>query len=258
MVFDTHLHTTFSGDASMSSLDAAKKAQENGLGIIITEHMDIDYPDNPETFVFDLDEYFGQLGELRSDSLLLGIELGLRPECRSRNELIANSQPFDQIIGSIHVVDGVDIYRPQFTRDQAKGAAYGRYMETVLACVKDYAAFDTLGHIDYICRYACYEDPEIRLADFADEWTAICQALIEQGKALEINTRRLDQKPALDALKALYRHYGKLGGKYVTIGSDAHRLTDIGRRLDEAWELAECLELTPVYFKERKLFYDKR
>ncbi len=257
-MFDTHLHTHFSGDSSMDFSGAAQAAKAAGLGLIVTEHMDLDYPDNPETFVFDPAEYFRELEPFRTNEVLLGVELGLRPECREKNMELAAAYPFDEIIGSIHVVDGIDIYRPQFTRGRSKKEAYGRYLASMLECVEGFFGFDTLGHVDYICRYAAYDDAELHLADFFDEWSAVCKALIAGGQVLEINTRRLQQASAVAALGKLYGRYRELGGRYVTIGSDAHKTADVGRCLAEAWQLAERLDLRPVYFQERKMQYDKR
>ena len=257
-MFDTHLHTSFSRDSKMSSSDAIEQATAQGINIIITEHLDLDYPENPEEFVFDFDEYFEMLTPWRNDKVLLGVELGLRCECVAKNKEIISEWPFDEVIGSIHVVDGVDIYRPDFTRSNDKKVTYKRYFDIMSDCIKGFDDFDTLGHIDYICRYAVYQDPEIRLKDFYDEWTTICRVLVEKEKVLEINTRRLDNKEAAAALYELYQRYRELGGKYITIGSDAHRLSAIGTKFDIAWEMAEKLSLRPVYFKERKMHFDEK
>lgn len=255
-MFDTHLHTTFSCDSSMSSLEAIQVAEKNGLGIIITEHLDLDYPENPEEFVFDPDEYFAELDSVRSDKMLLGVELGLRTDCTEKNRQAVTGKPFDEIIGSVHVVDGIDIYRPYFTKNRSKDESYKRYFAVMLECIETFDDFDTLGHVDYICRYARYDDTNIYLKEFYDEWTAICKALLAKEKALEINTRRLGDRKAADALKDLYKRYKELGGRYVTIGSDAHRTGDIGAHFAIAKDFVGSIGLTAVYFKERKLYQD--
>lgn len=257
-MFDTHLHTTFSCDSKMSSQEAIEHAKQKGLGIIITEHLDLDYPENPEEFVFDFEEYFTALEPYRNENMLLGVELGLRIDCADKNRQVLKGWPFDEIVGSIHVVDGIDIYRPEFTKSRTKKQSYGRYFEIMLDCVNDFDEFDTLGHVDYICRYAAYEDPEIYLEDFYDEWTSVCQSLIAKEKALELNTRRLASPLSVNTLKPLYKRYHELGGRYITIASDAHRLTDIGANFLTAWQFAEQLDLQPVYFRERKMLLDKR
>jgi histidinol-phosphatase (PHP family) len=258
-MFDTHIHTTaFSTDAKMSAEAALARARKMGLGIIVTEHLDLDYPENPEAFLFDFADYFRQLGAKRAPDFLLGLELGLRPDCAAQNRDLVRGWPFDEIIGSVHVVKGVDIYGDTYTKDKSKEEAYRLYLTEMLHSIESFQDFDTLGHVDYISRYAVYDDPEITLRAFGEEWSAICRVLVTAGKALEINTRRLGNAAAQKALSALLSRYRELGGRYVTLGSDAHKEESLGYMLDYAWDMAEALSLQPVYFRKRQLVPDRR
>jgi len=84
-------------------------------------------------------------------------------------------------------------------------------------------------------------------------WDDLLKLLIKDGKVLEINTRKLDDEKNVQSLNIIYKRYAELGGKYVTLGSDAHYKKDVGRRLKVAKKMAEKLGLKPVYFKRRKL-----
>ena len=66
----------------------------------------------------------------------------------------------------------------------------------------------------------------------------VFRALIQNGKALEVNTSGFRQKigRALPDLPLL-RRYRELGGELVTIGSDAHSTKDLGRGIDEGMDL---------------------
>ncbi len=75
MLFDTHMHTRFSTDSQMTVEEAAARSRELNMGITITEHLDLDFPE-PKAFVFDVAEYFRAYERYRSDTLLLGIEIG--------------------------------------------------------------------------------------------------------------------------------------------------------------------------------------
>ena len=55
----------------------------------------------------------------------------------------------------------------------------------------------------------------------------------------------------------LYARYKELGGKYVTIGSDAHNKAQIGRNLDGVKFILEKTSLIPVHFEKRKMIIDK-
>jgi len=51
----------------------------------------------------------------------------------------------------------------------------------------------------------------------------------------------------------LLQLYKAVGGKYVTIGSDAHVPDDLGADYTAAAQMAVKLELQQVMFKERKM-----
>lgn len=57
-MFDTHNHCEFSCDSKMTLQQAADTAAKLGIGIILTEHWDYEYPTNPEQFLFDREAYF--------------------------------------------------------------------------------------------------------------------------------------------------------------------------------------------------------
>jgi histidinol-phosphatase (PHP family) len=66
---------------------------------------------------------------------------------------------------------------------------------------------------------------------------------VERGKILELKTRRLNQNTAVDALKPVYKRYKDFGGKFITIGSDAHVVGAVGANFDVALKFAEELNL---------------
>jgi len=254
---DTHMHTLFSTDSNMKIEEALKKANELGIGITITEHMDLEYPE-PKAFIFDIDEYFCAYEQYRCDNVLLGIEIGMRSELAMKSRQVIAGRPLDYIIGSIHVVDGIDIYQEKFYLGRTKQEVYGRYFASMLACLESYDFIDSLGHIDYIARYARYNDAELYFDEFKDHIDQVLVLLAKKQKAIEINTRRLGDKKTVEALIPVYRRFRELGGEYVTIGSDAHTPKDIGKNFKVALDLAEKCSLKPVWFKARKPDYIKQ
>lgn len=254
MLFDTHMHTKFSTDSTMMLEDAVAKARELNLGITITEHMDLAYPE-PQAFLLDVAGYFREYAGYRNDKLLLGIEIGMRTDCREDNRRIVAAHPFDYVIGSIHVIDNIDIYCENFYHSRSKEEVYGRYFDTMADCLATYEFIDSLGHIDYIARYARYADPEIYYYQFKDSIDRILGILADQGKALEINTRRLDNRERIDNILPIYRRFYELGGRLATIGSDAHKPQDIGKGMNLALQLAEECGLKVVRFKDRNPEY---
>ena len=256
MLFDTHMHTRFSTDSTMDIEDAVAKGRELGMGITFTEHLDLDYP-KPQAFIFDIDEYFAAYSHYRSDKVLLGIEIGMRSELAQANRMALEKYPFDFVIGSIHVIEGIDIYENQFYLGRSKREVYGQYFASMLECLSCYEFIDSLGHIDYIARYAQFDDPELHYSEFTDYFDQVLATVVAKQKALEINTRRLDQPETVKALIPVYRRFAELGGRWVTIGSDAHTPQDIGRHFPLALEIADRCGLRPVWFDARQPHYVK-
>lgn len=251
MLFDTHMHTRFSTDSRMTLDEAEERARELNLGIIITEHMDLAYPE-PEAFTFDVNDYFETYGPRRSDRLLLGIEVGMRDDCVDANRDIVANHPFDFVIGSIHVVDNLDVAHESFCDNRTKEEVYRQYFNSMITCLEQYDFIDSLGHIDYICRYARFDDPELYFLDFRTDIDLVLSQLAQRDQAIEINTRRLWMPEAVEALLPVYHRFRELGGRFVTIGSDAHKQQNIGKGLQTGLEMAEACSLIPVYYQERK------
>lgn len=254
-MFDTHMHTTpFSTDSTMNLDELLRKKEESDLGIVLTEHMDYDFPP-PLIYDFDVEQYFLDYGSYRKESLLLGVEIGLMLSVQEKNRQLVQNFPFDMVIGSIHVVRENDLYDPAyFQLFPDKEAAYSAYLKTIYENIKEYEDFDTLGHIDYIVRSAPYEDPVMRFEDFPEILSAILRELAEKEKSLEINTRLFDNQDAVHALERIILQFVAEGGKTVTIGSDAHTVENVGIHLTQAYELAFRCGVTSVYYKKRKAY----
>ena len=252
MIFDSHMHTRFSADSEMLATDALARAKNLNLGIIFTEHFDHGVKNDDGEFVFNPAEYMTEYKNLRGENVRLGVEVGLRKSARAANENFIKRADFDFVIGSIHLVDDVDIYYPDFYIGKDKATAYKKYFAQMAEEIS-VADFDALGHIDYICRIAPYDNPEIDYATFKAEIDAVLKIIVERGKVLELNTRRFDKIRAVKELVPVYKKYRELGGRFVTIGSDAHRTAAVGNYFSRALDFVHELDLKPVSFRERKL-----
>lgn len=254
MIFDTHLHTEFSFDSQMRLTDALRRAESLGIGLVLTEHMDFEYPEEGQ-FQLDAAAYFAQYEPQRGDTLRLGVELGMKTSCARDNEALVSAHPFDYVIGSIHLVENTDLYHAYFYEGRSKQEIYDVYLQTMLDCVIAHPFIDALGHIDYIARYGKYEDPNLYYRECSEGIDLVLRAILANDTVLELNTRRLRDQAAAEVLLPLYRRYQALGGQYVTLGSDAHKAANIGSGFALARELAAACGLRPVYFKERRLKY---
>ena len=124
ILWDCHMHSSFSADSDTSMEDMILEAIRRGLhGICFTEHLDPDYPPTPdnETFELDLAGYQNTLYALRDKyrselEIHYGIELGLQPHLEASFRELLETVPFDFVIGSSHVVHGYDPYYSNFLR----------------------------------------------------------------------------------------------------------------------------------------------
>jgi len=252
MIFDSHIHTKFSADSEMLAAQVLDKAASLNLGVVFTEHFDYGVEVDGRKFEFNPAEYMSEYKNLRGDKVRLGVEVGLRKVARAVNEKFIAQADFDFIIGSIHLVDDLDIYYPEFYADKDKATAYRKYFEQMAQEIA-IADFDALGHIDYICRAAPYDNPEIDYATFSAQIDDVLKIVVEHGKVLELNTRRFDKVRAVEELIPVYKKYRELGGQFVTLGSDAHRVGAVGNYFERALNFIHELDLTPVTFCKRKL-----
>ena len=256
MIFDTHMHCNMSCDSEMKYEDAIRAAKAQGIGMIVTEHWDYDYPTNPEEFLFDLDDYMSWKEKLREENVLFGIEIGMQRQTAARDEKVAAGYDFDYVLASIHCMGGRDIYEPHCYTGYTRKEIIDEYLSDCVYCLKEHENFDAFAHIDYICRYWPYEgtEKELHLEDNPEGFDEIFKLLIAKNKPMEINTRRLDDEKAYAGLVPIYTRYKELGGKYVVIGSDAHYEEHVGRRVNLALKMAKEIGLIPVYFKARKQY----
>lgn len=242
-MIDYHVHTCFSHDASYSpreQLDAAAKAGVREL--CFTDHVDY------ESSVAFSDTLLADIGTLKKElvgiqpmykgvRVKLGAELGLA-DAESAKMGWEHLKPhnLDFIIGSVHVVNGTNVYYPEYFTGKTKQDAYIAYLQTILACIEQCDCMSVLGHYDFVTKYAPFTDRRMTLDVSKELFEAIFKSLIEHGKGIEINTSawREDRAWGLDIL----RLYKQLGGEFVTTGSDAHTPVAVARRLREAGDIA--------------------
>ena len=245
-----------STDGKMTAEEAIKSAREKGLGIIFTEHYDADNQDDIMTFRVDVPRYMAEYEKFRSEDVLIGIEIGLTHLSSKINIQTVAKGDFDFVLGTVHMIGQVDIYmnltfsdNPIITKEM--------YLNYVLEMVKQDDFYDAFAHIDYASRFFSEipddKSAEMDYCEFKDVYDAIFKILVKKEKPLEINTRRLKYKSACDCMFEVLKAYKSCGGKYVTIGSDAHYAENIGIDFNEALKMAEELSFIPVYFKDRKI-----
>lgn len=257
---DCHVHTKISHDgvSSISEyLDIAKK--QNIDEITFTEHYDIYNGITTNLKTLDLDLYINEYLKYKDDSKVksnFGIEIGLQPDTLNQIKNIVKKYPFDFIIGSSHITCKKDMSMDKsFFEGYTRNEAYLRYFNEVLKNIQLYDnEFDVYGHIDYVVRYGGYSQKKIEYEEFKEILDEILINLIKKGKGIEINTSGIrygleSPHPNIDIIK----RYKLLGGKIITVGSDAHKIDDLGKDFDIAYDILE-----QVGFDEIAVFHNRK
>ena len=260
---DCHMHTYFSGDSEAKPEDMVLAAIDKGLeAICFTDHEDIDYFCDDIEFVFDPETYFKELGALKEKykeklDIRIGVEFGLQPHLAKKAKTFTAANPYDFVIGSMHVVGGKDPYYPEFFEGISDEEAYRMALQETIADIRAVADFDVLGHLDYVVRYCREKGKDYSYRAFADEIDTILKELIQYDIALEINTGGYKAglgvpNPTPDVI----RRYRELGGEKITFGADAHKPEHIAFHFADAAAIAQEAGFRYyVRFKEKKPEY---
>lgn len=271
MIADMHLHTRLSSDAEQFEGNTPsgyiKNAVERGLKYIaITEHRDI-RTGADGLINADIAECEKQVAEEKRKILvagrsptkiLMGIELAHMHTCPDEATQIISSHKFDFVLGSLHVLrDGFDFCREEF--DEFSDEELRRHFSCYLEELYETAAtgdFDSFAHCTYPLRYLhrngrltdLCESP----AENAPEYADIFKKLIEREKALEINTSGIKRGEFTLPTNDLLKLFKKLGGKYVTIGSDSHDVRYVGSGVEQAERMVAEAEFDGVTVYEAR------
>ncbi|MBT1247081.1 MULTISPECIES: PHP domain-containing protein [unclassified Thermosipho (in: thermotogales)] len=215
-MIDYHLHSNFSADSTSSIDDILSMA--GNLSIIITDHYEA--VDGEESFKFDVEVY---KREMRKRNLPIGVEFGWD----GKGKIDIDLKDFDFVILSNH--------KKYDEKDRQK--VYEKYLLDLYTFVKKIDDFHVLGHLDFPRRFSeGFEPFSKKLYPIIED---VLRLVLEKGKTIEVNTAGIfrygEPNPSIDILKL----FKKLGGKYVTIGSDAHKVEHVGRGIEKVYEILE-------------------
>lgn len=253
MLGDYHIHSNFSGDSQEDLENIIEAALGRELvEIAITDHLDLDYPSPQIDFTLNLKEYLKVVRELRRRyrgriDIKIGIELGLQPHLEDSKLLedILRREVFDFIIASTHCAQRLDFEGDDFFRRRSKESAHKIYFEEVYENIKRFDGFSVVGHLDFIKRYGKNHYKDHKLIDYGkhDEIiNKVLELIIQKGVGIEVNTSGFRyglSEPTPGAY--ILRRYRELGGRIITIGSDAHSSEDVGEDLERAADLLKDL-----------------
>lgn len=272
MLMDLHTHTHHSPDAENTVAQRIAAAQRINLQIMaITDHCEVNhyypaeyYHETPCEEVFHNGKsIFEQsvaetvaLQDCCGDLLLLcGVELGQIPQCPEIAQRLYHHPQVDIVIGSIHELPHLpDFYFIDYHAYDIKQLMQ-RYFDEVLALANtDY--YDVLAHLTYALRYL----PGRKNYDLSPHLPTIDKiftTLIQKGKALECNGSGLKAaQEYTDPDLFLLQRYFALGGRRLTLATDAHSTAALGYRMHDMEQYVKNIGFTELtYFRKHQPFF---
>lgn len=272
-LIDCHTHTQYSMDSEADIIEMIERARELGLAAYaVTDHCECscwyekEHYQNTELFdYFNYKEDFEasvsavtSLKEKYPDlELICGTELGQPLADTAIAEKIVNDPRLDFIIASLHQLDNekdfyyINYYR--MTNDEINDLLERYFIGIYNIC--KWGKFDVLGHLTYCLRYMKIRNnitPNLKIFD--EIIAESLRTLALNGKGIEINTSGIRQGfgATFPSLKYV-RLFRELGGEILSIGSDAHKVHDLGANIAEGTELARAAGFDKIcYFKKRQ------
>lgn len=259
--FDLHTHTSFSFDGEYGAEEMVFRAYELGIKhYAITDHVEINEYHLPEFRYPEIlkeakavipglvEEYKGRI------DLIRGVELGQPVHDTTLAERILSEGQYDYIIGSCHMIRGYqDFYFLDYDENDPVKLLDSYFDELIE--MAEWGKFDTLAHITYPLRYIVGDKGKrIDMTRYEKQLERLYSTIIGKGIALEINTSGLRQNIG-ETLpgEELLRKYYNMGGRLITMGSDAHKPEDIGKGIAEGIALAKKIGFYAVsVYKNRK------
>ncbi len=242
---DVHTHSLISPDSKAPLSAMAQAALSAGLKeLCVTDHCDLlDWEGRPDGS-FDWAAAKEQYRAVKTDldgrlTLRLGLELGSAPfdPDMARVVIAGGGEELDFVLGSLHNWIGdqgnIDLYFSKFAGD---GALCRKAMDNALSHAWELVTrypdcYDSLAHVIYPLRYIRRDGMDLPLTDYEEALRAVFTQVAKTGHALEVNTHHgLD----MGDWPQLLRWFKESGGELVTVGSDAHRPTDLAKGVPQA------------------------
>lgn len=238
---DLHTHTHFSKDSKTDMELHVKGAIEKGVThLAITDHVEFSLKDPSKDEIPDTLAYFAEIEAMQKHygnqiQIYKGAEIGMQAMALDRFRNHVSSAAFDFIIGSIHVVDGRNMYTKADGSEKTPLEVVKDYFFNYCECALALDDYSVLGHLDLFYRYRPYIR-EVQYSAYAKYVDELLRIVISKGKGIELNLagRYSYGMSGFNPSTAILARYKELGGRILTIGSDAHRVSNIALMYDDA------------------------
>ena len=260
-MFDYHMHTTVSYDGHGMPQEMINAATAAGLKeICFTDHLDYMIRNPRAETAFRVEDYNRAYDDLSAPGLLIrrGVEVGLTPWNMDELKEDLSRRHYDFVLGSLHFIDDEDPYFPYFWEGKTVAQAERMYFEEMYKCLKLHDDFDVLGHLTYISKVAAHPARrKLPLEEYREIVAEIMKVLVTKGKGMEVNTSGMDRCGDYLPGEEYLRLFKDLGGRIVTVGSDAHAADRVGQYTMDACRMVSEIFGYVCTFADRKPIFHK-
>lgn len=264
MYADYHLHCEYSDDSNEPMENQIQEAITLGLDeMCFTDHVDYGIKrdwDDPEGIIIrhaiehgkevdlvlanvNYPKYFEALNMYQqkyasSISIKKGLEFGIQSiTVDAYEKLYASYQDdLDFVLFSMHQVNNLEFWTQDFQKGKTQKEYNDEYYKEIYQTMQMFHHYSCLAHLDLLARY-----DENGIYPFENEKDIIAEILkyaIRDGKGIEINTSSWkyglkDTQPS----RAILKLYKDLGGKIITVGSDAHETKYLASHIKDAYAI---------------------
>ena len=268
MLIDYHLHNRFSSDSKLKLEEIVAKEIKLGVSeICLTNHVETFHPVTGEG-IFVYEEAMTRFGKIKSDinearkqfpkfPIKFGVELEYLEPYMDDMKRFVEKMDFDFMICSVHVVDEVVISSSDLCgklyEKVDEDYAYKKYFDLLLKAV-EWGHFSVVGHFDICKKGGCKFYGPFRPEKYKNQIIPILNLMKKKDIGIELNTRCL-----YDKCKELFPHPDILkwaidiGIENFTLGSDGHKIEEVGTGLNEALAIAKDVGIKSIStYKEGK------
>ena len=266
-MFDLHIHTLHSVDSKQTIDEVCESAVQKGLqGIAICDHVDMWFSEklNTPAAIHDCIEDVRRARAAYGDRLdiLQGMEMAEYLYDPENADRILGLGELDVILGSVHSVafEEIDDSYSRIDFSSMPEEKIVRFMKKYFFHISEMIEktdFDVLSHLTCPLRYINGKyKRNIDVQIFRKEILDIFSQIVEKDIPLEINTSGVGsfyEQYMPDT--ALIRTYQDMGGKLITLASDAHVPQNVGNAFSSAKEMLQDIGFDSYcIFRKRKLF----
>ena len=266
MLCDMHTHSENSHDSVCEIEDMLKSQLEKGTTIFaVTDHFDCFSCNDYDIFTpikrsYDTVQVLNE--KYKGKCLVLsGIEIGEGFWFPQVYEKGISMLDYDVVIGSVHCVRVDGLEQAYSTIDFSKisndciADYLNTYFDDVLTMLNT-TNFDVLAHLTCPLRYIVGKfGCSVDITEYYNKIDKMLKFIIEKNIALEVNTSTYDALNDFMPTFEIVKRYYDLGGRMITLGSDAHLAQNASTHFDDAVKMLKEIGFNSIYyFKKRKPF----